>query len=260
MASSADQYTREIHDKLHYWAAWLPGTLIRLGDCGTVDRFVFNRRSSLSSFGIAFDKDKRGSSGHLTHQSAKGVSVTFHAAGASQQVPGLDGQAGASIEFKRNNAVVFAARDCVQAAIVDLDRLARDLKHAYFERGFPAHYVVVTSVVRAAAATVLVSQSRRGLATLRAAGHVGLDGLADLANADAQLSVVRSRDLATQYVAESDLTPLFRVMGFKTHWYNGMPGDELETMGGDALLPNADLDLMPADFNDYAEYAEAFSS
>ncbi len=262
MASSADQYAREIHEKLEFWATWLPGTRVKLGDCGTVDNFVFNRRSSLSSFGVEFSEDDRGGLGDLLHQSVNVVAVEFHVAGESQEVQGLAGNAGATVKFHRGDAVLFAAKKCAQTEIADLNALERDLKAALKDRDFPAHYVVVTAVVRASSATVLISQGKGAGITLRAGADIGLSGIADLASAEAKLSVVRNHNLATQYVAETDVTPLFKVMGFGTNWYNGMPKQELESMGGDdtAGLPDVNLDLSAADFDEYARYAEGFDS
>jgi hypothetical protein len=259
MASTVEQYARELHDELHFWVAWLPGTLVKPGDCGTVDNYVFNRRSSLESFGISLELGENGTAGNLTHQSKKGVSLTFQAAGENQAIPGLpQGQVGAGIEFSRENAIVFAARDCVEVEVADLDRLGRDLMQAHRERGFPAEYVVVTTVVKAAAATVLVSRTKKASATLRAAAAVPLGGLADLAAANAGLALARSENLATQYVAESALTPLFKVAGFKTQWWNGQPTGDLESLGGpDKPLPENELQLIPADFEAYDDYVSS---
>lgn len=263
MSSTAEQYGREMHAELRYWAAWLPGTIVRLGDCGTVDDFWFSRRTRLATYGIDFDPPEPDNRGHIVHQSKKGVSVSFQAAAsasvaaaAAMPIPGLpSGAAGAGITFARKDGVVFAARDCVQSEIDDIDRLQRDLVQAYLERGFPANYVVVTGVVRASSATILVSRGKGASVTLAATAD--LTSLADIASADAGLSIVHSRGLATQYVAEGELTPLFKVMGFKRHWLSGMPKEELEDLGGEEpALQEAELQLTEADFGEYCRHQQ----
>jgi hypothetical protein len=71
--------------------------------------------------------------------------------------------------------------------------------------------------------------------------------LIDLANVEAKLSAVRSRDLSSQYVAESGLTPLFRVVGFGRRWWWGEPKNGLEELGSDE-----DSEVQEASFDDYA--------
>ena len=114
---------------------------------------------------------------------------------------------------------------------MDLDGLARDLKERYKAQAFPANYVVVPSVISATSATVLISRSRKASVSLRAATDIALGGNPDLANIEAGLSVVKSQNLATQYVAQADLTPLFKVMGFAKNWYNGMPTEQFRGTG-----------------------------
>ena len=256
MASAAEQYAREIHDELKYWTAWLPGSLVQLGDVGTVDDVIFNRRSSLAAFGVAFTPTQPASPGDLTHSSSGAVSLDFQATGQNQGVPGLPaGEAGVGISFSRDRAVVFAAVGTQQTEIADIVQLSRDLKDANRNRDFPAHYVVVTAVVAAASATVLIAQSEQASLTLKAGANAALGGIADLANADAHLSITSSRNMSTQYVAAKNLTPLFKVMGFRTHWWNGTPTTfEALGAGGEPALSGGEAVLEPADFDGYAKY------
>jgi hypothetical protein len=150
------------------------------------------------------------------------------------------------LEFSRENGVVFAARNCVESQISDLDQLARELKRRYYEGAFPGHYVVVTTVVSAKSATILISRSREGAITLRANANVPIGDLLDLASVEAKFSATRSRNLSSQYVAESDLTPLFKVVGFERKWWSGEPKNGLEELGGDE-----DSELREASFDDY---------
>jgi hypothetical protein len=247
MADPTKQYTGEIHDDLKYWAAWLPGTLIKLGDCGSVDDHVFNRRSSLESFGISFQPEERGTPGDLKHESSSGVTIDFQATGENKAIPGLPaGAAGAGVTFSKESGVVFAAGQCVETQIGNLDQLASDLKERYNAGVFPGHYVVVTAVVSARSATVLISRSGNGAITLHANADVPLGDVIDLANVEAKFSISRTTNMATQYVAESNLTPLFRVMGFERKWWNGEPKNGLEELGA----PD-EAELSEADFAEY---------
>jgi hypothetical protein len=255
MARAPELYGREMHDGLGFWATWLPGALVRIGDCGTVEDFAFARRTSLSSFGVSFQKREPISLGPLHHSSSEGVSIAFHtaASAAAEAIPGLpSGRAGVTIGFEREGGVVFAASSCQQTEIEDIDSLERDLQDAYLEHGYPANYVVVTAVVRANSSTVLVSSGRKASVTLAAGAD--LTEVIDLARADAGLSIARSRGLASQYVAEGEMTPLFKVMGFKRHWLTRTPTGDLEDLGSDEPeLQKPELRLTEAVFEDYVE-------
>jgi hypothetical protein len=253
MASAAQQYGREIHDDLEYWATWLPGSFVRLGDCGSIEDFRFTRRSSLPSFGIPVGQPVPRSRGHLVHESKDGVSIQFHggAAGSLPGAPNLPGAAaGVTIAFASENGVVFAARDCKETEISEIDDLQTALRDAYANKGFPANYVVVTGVVEASAATILISSGKKASVTLSA--NVELTTLADIARADAGISIASSSGLATQYVAEGELTPLFKIMGFRRHWITRRPTGLLEPQGavGPELLEE-ELELGEASFDDY---------
>jgi len=255
MAQASELFGREMHEGLGFWAAWLPGALIRIGDCGTVEDFAFARRTSLSSFGVAFQERKPTGLGPLHHNSSEGVSIAFHtaASASAEAIPGLpSGRAGVTIGFEREGGVVFAASSCEQTEIEDVDSLERDLRTAYLERGYPANYVVVTAVVRASSATVLVSSGRNASVMLTAGAD--LSEVIDLARADAGLSIARSHGLASQYVAEGEMTPLFKVMGFKKHWLTKTPTGELEDLGSDEPeFQEAELRLGEATFEEYTE-------
>jgi hypothetical protein len=255
MAQAPELYGREMHEGLGFWATWLPGALIRIGDCGTVEDFAFARRTSLSSFGVSFTERAPASLGPLHHSSSEGVSIAFHTAASSAAgaIAGLpSGVAGVTIGFKREGGVVFAASKCEQIEIEDVDSLERSLQTAYLERGYPANYVVVTAVVRASSSTVFVSSGKSASVTLAATAD--LTDVIDLASADAGLSIARSHGLASQYVAEGEMTPLFKVMGFKKHWLSRNPTGELEDLGaGEPELQKAELRLGEAAFEDYLE-------
>jgi hypothetical protein len=254
MAQAPELYCREMHNGLGFWATWLPGALVKLGDCGTIDDFAFSRRTTLAGFGIEFEEREPESLGPLKHSSRKGVSVDFHAAGraATDVVPGLpSGEAGVTLGFDSRAGVVFAASDAVQVEIEDTAKLEGDLQSAYLEQGYPDNYVVVTAVVRAKSSTVFLSLAKNAKVTLSASAD--LTDLIDLARADVGLKVARSHGLATQYVAEGEMTPLFKVMGFKKHWLKRTPTGELEDLGTDEPeLQEAELRLGEADFDEYA--------
>lgn len=99
---------------------------------------------------------------------------------------------------------------------------------------------------------MFVSSGKKASVTLAAGAD--LTEVIDLARADAGLSIARSHGLASQYVAEGEMTPLFKVMGFKRHWLTRTPTGELEDLGSDEPeLQRPELRLGEAAFEDYVE-------
>jgi hypothetical protein len=221
MAKPVRQYTKELHDKFDYWAAWLPGTRVQLGDCGTIDDLVFTPRASLANFDIDFDTvPDPDPMDILEHTSEGGVNVVFQVAGKNRVIPELPvGEAGAKITFTRDSAVVFVCRDVYLHRIADEYHLCQTIRDKVARREFPSEYRVVTQLVEAGSATVLISSKSGADITLRAEAAAGYGPL-DLASLAGQFSIVRSNNIWTRIVSTARLTPLFRIIevGARKRW------------------------------------------
>lgn len=51
------EYARELHRTFGYFGTWLPGTVLGLGDVGTIERGEFQRVTSLRDLGIRFESN-----------------------------------------------------------------------------------------------------------------------------------------------------------------------------------------------------------
>jgi hypothetical protein len=74
--------------------------------------------------------------------------------------------------------------------------------------------VVVTEVVRADYATIIISAGRSAQIDLRATGKITPGGLR-LADPEARFQPASYRDIAYKFIAETEVTPLYRANGIK---------------------------------------------
>jgi hypothetical protein len=100
---------------------------------------------------------------------------------------------------------------------------------------------VITELIRAKSATVLISNSSSAKFELSASGTF-TGGVASPADVSAQLQVAFSKDMMTSLVSQGDLTPLFKARAIKSNGQIG-PVDKANQLSGnlsvlDFLSPN----------------------
>lgn len=212
------KYTRELKKQFGYLATWLPSTPVSLGDVGIVKRGVFTRLSNLNDFGISFEIEKDSSKSDIDHSSKGAVSISLKAAGTTPAAGSTltEVDAGITIEFSKENAILFKANGTVSPSIKDQIKLGDTIKKLYKEGKWNIQWVVVTEVVEAESATIIISGSSKGKVELKAEAEVKLGEL-DIADADAKLGLSFSRDLSTSIIAKESLTPLFKASRIKEH-------------------------------------------
>ncbi len=221
---SASLYTREMYDKFKLHAAWPPNSLIRLGDVGAMEegeRFVY--RTSLEEQEIPFHEDAPGGPASYEHATDGAVSFTFKGQGQAPMAGSAlsEANAGITVGFSRENAVYFRADGTVLLRISNQAQMEQRILDAY-ERGVwdPA-WMVVVEVVRASACTVLISGSRSSTIELETAGAIGTSGFS-FADMTAGISIRSQREMSTQVIAATEVTPLLRVRRLRWKFLRGI--------------------------------------
>jgi hypothetical protein len=205
-----------------YWITWHPSVRLRLGEVGAVRDGQLVAISSLKSLKIDHDTTPAQSRDQITYSSAGSVSFTFKAAGD----PGqgfqflMPAQAGALIEFEKENSLVVALRDLAETRIVDLPELAKAVVERYLAGDWQADFAVVTHLVRAGSGTLLASTASGSRVELFAQAALG-QGPATIADLSANVGVAHSDALELQVLGQG-LTPFFRVLRLKERWLGGV--------------------------------------
>src|SRR5262245_41328195 len=99
MASPVKTYQSEMHNNLGFYATWLPGEAVSVGDVGVLENGRFRRLSSLAELGIRAVTAPSGTLVDVQYTSTHGTSIST-TAGANAQV--ASGQV--TIDFKNAGA------------------------------------------------------------------------------------------------------------------------------------------------------------
>ncbi len=216
MTELVELYSKGIKRKLkNYWAAWLPGTRYAVGDFGTLNGYLFEKAGTLAEFGIEFHAEPDSDPSPLDISSESGVSVVFKAAGEAHPAFAhvAKGQAGAKITFGSSGAFVLQAPAIFESEIGDQLNLRGQVVNAYVKGTWEKEWLVITRLVKAPSATVLISNSSN--ASLELEAKVKLSEGA-LGSANAGVTIKHQQGDTIKMIAGTNVTPLFQLSRLKT--------------------------------------------
>jgi hypothetical protein len=248
----SEQYTKEIQEQLKYSATWLPNIRISLGDVGTLENHLFHPQGNLSDFGIPFDKYESTGEAEFQFTSKDAVSVEAKLKGQAPLIGSAIAQAdaGVTIKFGRENAVLFRATVCTSSRIKDIRALSKAIKDKHTEGQWDRKLVVVTQVISAKGTTVIISHGQNSQIDLSAKGNIGTGNI-NLADIGADFNIVRESYIATRIVAEPNLTPLFEAWALVRNPWKLFSETEMKTVRGRGIDVGG-LEFSRVDYGDYA--------
>lgn len=207
-------YTRELYKQFKYLATWLPGVPLALGDIGLMKGKEFTKIGNLSDkkFNIKFDIENDTTKSEIEHSSKGAVTLSIKASGATPSQGSTLGKvdAGATIEFSKENAVLFKANGTLNHTIKDQISLGSQILNLYKNGQWDKDYVIITELVVADSSTILISSSKKGKIELKAKSKI-TSGNIDIADASFGFTNTFTKDLSTKIIAKEGLTPLFKV-------------------------------------------------
>lgn len=212
-----EQYTTDLKNNFGYYATWNPGLTLKIGDIGIVKGNVFRKISELEKLGITFEVDPDKTPTDLKYNSKGSVVITTKLSGAAS-IPGsslTQADAGILVEFSKENSILFQANGTLTSTVKDTIVIGNKVIELFKQGKWDKKWVVITELVTAEAATILISNSKGAKIELKANAKIDAPKL-DIANANFQFSTQFSRALETEIVAKEGLTPLFKIMGIKT--------------------------------------------
>ncbi|MCK8521969.1 hypothetical protein M0D21_10350 [Aquimarina sp. D1M17] len=205
-------YTGKMYQQFRYLATWLPGTPMELGDIGILRGKEFIKIGNISDHGISFDIEHDNTPTDLDHTSKNAVSISAKLSG-SPTPPGsflAQADAGISVKFSKENAILFKAKNTTTPAIKDQIKLGKEILKLN-ETGLWNHnWCVITELVHAESCSIIISSSKEGQIDLKASADIQINSLS-ITDTDLQFANAFSKDLSTTIIAQSGLTPLFKV-------------------------------------------------
>ncbi len=210
------QYLKEINNKFQYRATWEPGKTLRPGDIGILEKGVFSLRSTLEQEQIPVQVRTDESAGSMKYSSKGAVDIVTKIAGSASSPDSqlAKGDAGFTVQFKKEEAIVFDINGTKTHQIENTGQIELEVLKRYQENRWPKDWVIITELVEAKEATILISNSKDSMIELKANGSANTPEL-DIADAQLQLSVVAKRGISTEIVAKEGITPLYRASGIR---------------------------------------------
>src|SRR6266852_7385734 len=105
MSNPVKLYHREMHEKIGFFANWLPGDPLEIGAIGVLADGRFRRESSLRELTIPCKESDAGYPQELHYTSSSGVKISTSA----QASVVATGNAEVAIEFSQEGAFIFQA-------------------------------------------------------------------------------------------------------------------------------------------------------
>lgn len=192
----------------------MPNSRLELGDI--IDRFTLKHQGNIGNrqeHSITFSSKSASTIASFEYHSEGGASIATKAAGRLVLGSSLaKADAGLVVKFTKENAIVFEASHCASTAIEDLEALVKSIVKLSAARHWNPDWVVVTEVMQAKYATIIISAGRSAQIDLKATGKITPGGLR-LADPEARFQAASYRDIAYKFIAEDGLTPLYRATG-----------------------------------------------
>ncbi len=209
-------YTREMYRQFGYLATWNPGTPMELGDIGIMKQKQFTKIGNVSDLGISFEIEEDHTPIDLEFSSEGAVSISTKLSGTPTFTGSTlsDIDAGIHVTFSKENAILFKANDTRTPAIKNQIKLGKEIIELFKAGKWDKNWVVITELVTADSATILISSSKEASIDVKVSGEIGMNEL-DIAEAELELEVKFSKDLSTKFIAKTGLTPLFKVSKIK---------------------------------------------
>lgn len=216
MAAPSKFYLKHISSKIDYRATWLPAVPLKLGMIGVLSNGVFDVRSSLEEEGFTPNVLKDLTPGDIDYTSHDSVDIGIKLAGKAPVAGSVltEGEAGIVLDFHSENAVVFQAKDMLNHQITNMGAMQKDIIQKYKDEAWPKDWVIITQLVEATSATIIISNSSNNKLELKASANVGTQNLT-LTDASLGLSVAKETGSSIKVIAQNGITPLYRVMGFR---------------------------------------------
>jgi hypothetical protein len=204
VSSPVKLYQQELHKNIGYFATWLPGAALELGDVGVFQAGQFHKVASLTELGIPANAGASGAPQKLEYSSTESTSIDT---GASGDLPAT-AKAEVSVKFGRQGSFVFQALGVRSVQLADKVATIAKIVSAYENGAWQKEWLVVDSLYAADSATIIVSEDESAEIVLKASSTLPLASLS-LADPALGLSVSATRGKLVYVIAGNGLRPLY---------------------------------------------------
>lgn len=225
MASPVRTYQTEMHTNLGFFATWLPGDPIDIGDVGTMVDGRFRRLSSLAEIDVVCEASDPGPAQSVQYTSARGTKVETKAAADLVGVANAE----VAINFSTEGAFVFHASGLRARQLKNLPVIERGVLKAYEKGKWQKDWFIIDAVQESSCTTIIVSQDTAASLVLTAKLAGGLAALS-LADPKLGLRVSASSGKLLHVVGGRSLKPLYSCLRVQSRLFG--PASLKPVLGG----------------------------
>ena len=223
MSSLAKTYTKELLHEQKYLANWLPNNPLKLGDIGEFKDNCFIVKGNIKNHQVDFETEDGNADTDFNYSSKGGVSINTKLSGSIAPLGGVLGEADAGIivEFSREKAILLKTKNTKVSRIKDQITLEAQMLELFKKNILKSKRAVITEIIYADGATILVSNSNSAKIELKATAHLEKAAMLDIADASFAFDIPYRKDLAAEYITKNGLTIFYRVMAVTNGFFTG---------------------------------------
>jgi hypothetical protein len=203
-----------MHTNLGFFATWLPGDHVELGEAGVMEGGRFRKMTSLAELGIPIEISAAGPPQKAQYESTSGTKVDV--AAGTVATPGVRGEI--SVHFSKEGAFLFHSSGLRHSRIENRLAVADALLKAYEAGKWKKDWLVIEGLHTAERATIIVSEETTAEIILAAKTDVPLAGIS-LADPKVELNVASTRGKLFHLVGGTQLRPLYSCLRIKEPWF-----------------------------------------
>lgn len=187
-------YLKHMAKQTGYRATWEPNRPLFVGAVGKLEDGVFTIFSNLEKEGIIPEIMEDESQGFWDYSSSESVDISIKLAGKAPVAGSVltEADAGFTLDFKSQDAVVFQADKTLTHQIVNMGVIEKQIIEKYRNGDWPKDWLVINQLIEAESATIIISNSSNNQMDLKASANAGTANL-KLTDASLGLQVVRER-------------------------------------------------------------------
>jgi hypothetical protein len=214
MTSPVKTYQTEMHENLGFFATWLPGDPVDVGDVGVLEGGRFRRVASLEELGVSCDAEETAGKASLQFTSRDGVKLE---AGGGAQAAGV-ANFNVDIEFGVAGAFLFHATGLRLRRLANRVKVGESVVDAYRGGRWKKGWLLVESVHAAKRATVIISEDKSARLQLSAATSIAVPSLS-LADPKVTFEVVATKGKLFHTLGAVNLHPLYSCLRLRESFF-----------------------------------------
>jgi hypothetical protein len=216
-----------MHNNLGFFANWLPGDRLELGEAGVIEAGRFRKVASLAELGISIVKSAAGSPQNARYESTAGTKVNF--SGGAAATPGTKGEI--SVEFSKEGAFLFHSSGLRHQRIENRLAVTEAILKAHESGRWKKEWYLIEGLHTAELATVILSEESSAEIVLTATTDLPI-GIS-LSDPHVDLSISSTRGKIFHLVGGKQISPLYSCLRIKDRLFGATTVEPVRGGAGD---------------------------